>query len=576
MSRVTPLFALVLGLVCLLVSETQAADDCSKFWHRGFPDRGHTDERLDCTLYRPESTRLPNAIKVYIDDKLQDVPYAKTYAESVAEAANTTYKQLKNALGAPKITLILYHRFFESSSGPDSLHFAMTYPLFPIQQESCPIILYRPTIETLGQHFTKQMVAHEVFHCMYHKAYPAQSTAAILDEANHWHYEGLAQFFSNLIYPRVNWEYDTVFPIYHGEVQLVRNNPYRIAHFWQSYYNFLGGDITKFFQFMQTLPTVTGTNPISLFNTIYQAPAAFHKYAEDVSSDQLVDLDGTKGHLFFMPTLLDHSLSDETQQTIELNYRTLSVFSHRIKLKAGFNYSLKIEAAHKDDLTSFRVIEEGPYYNKFPGNITSTCDGERTLEVLVTTTSTDQSLKKARLTINQLKAADDCPRCEITEEPLDQCLVGIWQVENDSFLAMKKRMVPFWGNLITNVRGGYYLTFADNKENRIYYENFNIDYAGTFNGIPMTMNHRYQGEALVTVNARDGKGCTQTIGSLIQLVQTISTPQGDAVSTLEHSPEAPGMNFRYQCGPQQLKFLYSEISDGSRPITYELAFKRVM
>lgn len=554
--------------------EVRASEDCSKLWHRGFPDRGHVDERLDCTLYRPTDTRLPSAMKIYIDDKLRDVPYVKEYAEIAAEAANVAYKGLKSGMSAPKITFVFYHRFFDAGGGPDTLHFAMTYPLFPILQEACPIILYRPTIEALGKEFTKQLIAHEVFHCFFHKTYPAQSTAAIQDEPNHWHYEGLAQFFSNLIYPTINWEYDSIFPIYRGDVQLVRNNPYRIAHFWQAYYNYTGGDLTKVFHFMANLPTTTGTNPIELLNRLADAPRAFHKFAEDASSDQLKDLDGSKGRTFFLPSIIEHSLSEDPVQSLELNYRTLSVFSHRLKLKPGFHYSIKIETPDRESLTSFRVIEEGPHYNKFPGNILSVCDQERTVEILVTSTSTDQSLKKAKLTVIQTKSGEECLRCQIDEAPLDPCLLGVWQVDRASYQQMKKRNVPIWGNLITNVGGEYYLAFGENKENRIYYLNFQVDYAGTFNGVPMTMSHRYQGEALVKVNAQNGKGCTQNVASLIQVVQTIRTPHGDAVSNLEHSPEAPGMNFKYQCSPRQLKFIYSEKPNGSDPIGYELIFTR--
>lgn len=564
---------LLLTLFCLLLSLNTYAIDCSTLWARGFPDEQTGTSILECEQYLPHRTaRVPNNIKIYLDRKLQDVEGYDRVLKNVAIGAGQTHRALKDAFDTSNINIVLYHK----SHAIDPLVYAFTSPLHNHPTlEACPIVVYLPIL-TFPDEYIQQLIAHEMFHCMSFKKFPQQMTAGMLDRRNAWHYEGLAQFFSNLIFPRANWEYSEFFPsLYDGERQLTRQaSAYRAAHFWQSYFWFIGGNITVLLDFIASLPTAVGANPIRLFNKLPTADKAFHKFAEEMFTQTLKDSDMSTGHPIMMITPLEYNLTEDNVQEFELRYRTISLFSHRIKLKPGYKYNFKINLPDNESIASIRLVEDSTQFERLPRSYEIKCDTEYTAEIIVTTTGEDENLRKAKLVVEQTKN-ETCETCDVSEPLIDQCLVGNWEIDRDSYRRMKEQTLPPLGQKLTSISGGYYLVIAESVL-AIGYIDFLLTYDGVFNGIPMTMTHLYQGEGRAFIQAENGKGCLKKIGSLMSVVQTIKTPYGDTSTVLPHDFEAPGINFKYQCSPRELKFIYSQNPNDGSSITYEIIYNKII
>lgn len=558
-------------LLLLISSPVSYALDCSSLWARGFPDSGTGSATLECDEYRADgSVRLPNNIRLFLDRELSTLSDYQPILKAAAEGASATYRAFKDVFGGSNTNIVFYHKFHPV----DPNVYAFSSPLHNHPElEACPIIIY-PNILLFEREQVKQLIAHEMFHCMAFKKFPAQMTAAMLDRRNQWHHEGLAQFFSNLVFPRANWEYSSNFPLLDHERQLTRQgNSNRAAHFWQSYHWYIGLNTTVLLDFISNLPTTVGVNPIEIFNRLPNAAKGFHRFVEEVFSETLKETDTSTGHPIMVINPIQYTLTDEIDQTFELRYRTMSLFSHRLPLLPGHRYSIKIELPDTESIATARLIEDDVHYDKLPLNITVPCDQTKTLEVLISTTGLDENLRKARLIIKQVKS-ENCQDCDISEEIKDQCLVGNWEVNKASYRKMKERLLPPLTSVLDDIRGGYYMVITP-REMNIAYENFILYFSGVINGIPLQMEQEYIGEAVAGIQANDGKGCFKKIGSLMSVRQTIKTPMGDTTSMLPHDFEAPVVNFRYECAPQQLKFIYSQDPSSGSSIEYELIYDRL-
>ncbi len=545
--------------------------DCSTLWAQGFPDDGRQHEKLECVKFTPDRTiRLPREISIYRDLKLVGLSSYDRVELAVAKAADRSYRFYKSFWSGLKINIILYHRFHSVDEGMYA-----KAPLFHhhFDREACPVILYRP-VEGFSNEHLSQLIAHELFHCFSFKNHKEEIAASVLDTANHWHFEGLAQFFSNLVYPASNWEYSDFFPLYVADRQLTRQpSPYRVAHFWQSYFNYIGQNAHVILNFISNLPRTVGTSAIDLFNTLPNVDKAFHRFAEEVFSFTLRDSDGSVGHPIMVGIPNEYALSQDSIQEFELRYRTLSLFSHQFKLKKGYNYRFEVELPDNESIVSLRTIENNGAYIRSPLNVSVGCEEELSVEIVATTTGLDQSLRKAKLTLTQTKG-ESCETCSVSNE-IDQCLIGNWEVDIDSYKLMKQRLLPPLASHLDSVSGGYYMNFGDNNLLAVMYGNFNVSYSGQISGTPVTLEHIYNGLGDALYSASNGNGCTKRILNSMNVRQIITHPMGISDILLPHDFEEPSVHFIYQCSERQLKFIHSKNPRTGSGIDYELIFNRI-
>jgi hypothetical protein len=75
---------------------------------------------------------------------------------------------------------------------------------FPSQDGPCGVAIFTALQSKSDDEF-KQAIAHELAHCFQGVSFPQQHVGAY--ENISWHYEGLAEYLSNLVYPGVNLEW---------------------------------------------------------------------------------------------------------------------------------------------------------------------------------------------------------------------------------------------------------------------------------------------------------------------------------------------------------------------------------
>lgn len=75
---------------------------------------------------------------------------------------------------------------------------------FPNPESTCGLSIYTSLQSESPEEF-KQLIAHELAHCFQVQTHPAQHQAPYL--VIDWHFEGAAEYWSNVVYPEVNLEW---------------------------------------------------------------------------------------------------------------------------------------------------------------------------------------------------------------------------------------------------------------------------------------------------------------------------------------------------------------------------------
>ncbi len=157
----------------------------------------------------------------------------------------------------------------------------------------CQVILYPFAIERgeeKGVEIFKQTVAHEVFHCF--QAWNMPSDRAENYSGNAWWLEGSAEYFSNLVYPTANDEWERVagFDKKSEDTPLYKLS-YETTVFWQYLGNELGDAAL-----MDLLKALPGTPDPRISGQALAArpglPALWHGFAQAWADHAIADTGG--------------------------------------------------------------------------------------------------------------------------------------------------------------------------------------------------------------------------------------------------------------------------------------------
>ena len=172
--------------------------DCRVIRERGFPSRGSGNPPI-CQLYRqfiaggqkfsvwfPVENRGNASFMAYVKAAVQALKdsQAAYSAYSDVPGVNLVFTTLPDPTNAQVWASVPFKKWLAGGVGT-------TY---------CPISVF-PRATTLPVDDFKQTIAHEVFHCVTY-----ERRATTFSDASNWYMEGMAEHFSNVVYPENNLE----------------------------------------------------------------------------------------------------------------------------------------------------------------------------------------------------------------------------------------------------------------------------------------------------------------------------------------------------------------------------------
>lgn len=307
---------------------------------------------------------------------------------------------------------------------------ASTYAFVPnrsssdIRLEPCPVLVFPFGVELNSREPEKfkQIIAHEVFHCTQFWRYQSLNLSTVA-----WWAEGTATYFSNLVYPTTNQEYE-----YIGDFDEVSPDGKLNNHFMR-YGNFL------FFMYLgnQNGPSQVLAMTDSLTNRYGGAGT------ESSGSSQLQALSGFPGiqDLFhdFGQNYLDRRLFDtgggllpvnprrgETlrypENTIDPSALPFVLTRYQLIFDEGHEYQLDIFPNGGPGRSAVRPSEIGDSWGPMPEEVFASC-GTAQYNLIITSTAPSEA-DEHFLSLNVMAGE---------ELGCDDCLVGHWERSTEEF-----------------------------------------------------------------------------------------------------------------------------------------------
>ena len=555
-------FALSIVFFFLSIQYGLAAN-CSEFWANGFPDVVPRTTRVECDIFYP-SIATPSDHKLYIVSALAGNQAVKDQMEIIAEALNYASAKYAGIGRVPPITLVRQNVSHPNAGGASTM--AYTYvQFFNLDTETCPIFIY-PLSEVLNKPHLQQLIAHEVFHCVQKANFKDQVTFAVnTPEQSYW-FEGLAQLFSNFVYPANDFEYTSRFPAPDQTVAFFnQENPYSSENFWQSYANMLTDDAV--FMLMNQMPTGGAELPDTTVLNLPRFSEALHKYAQQITLKEVRDSSGAWSPYDMSFEAI--SLADTETQSVRLFHADMTVGAYEITIPKGGKWTLRFNHPGETKIST-KKLEDSSYSAMVgPIEITSECSSERKIQVVITTASDTQAINTTLL--NVIKEENPACGClgEATEPQVDKCLVGTWNLDHSSVEQFWRRtnqnpMVQFNGST-----GGFSVSFNEDNIGTWYANNWNVSALGNMGeGMVMSVDRLTNGTSQFKYSANGTSACSKQINSSLT-AKIIMAMNGQVISSNDEPPlNMSTGNFTYSCNERQFIFKNFSINGISMDMDY--------
>lgn len=553
------------GLV-ILFSLSSFAYNCTSFWANGFPDRDHMRVENLCDEFLPERPINPK-IKIYFTKPSEVTAEQKSRMAAMADALSYAYAKYEGLGRMPDVKAILYHRPHYSDA--DSL--AFSFLNFYNEREACPILFYPLSLSLTKPHF-QQLVAHELFHCFQKKNLKEQVNVVLNDREGLWWFEGTAQFFSNAVYPNSDFEYHSYFAPLAPEALLhEQESPYRLGHFFQSYFNNTGMSERRLVDVIRRFPTTATGDEAQVVARIPNIAMTFHKYAEELAAENLRDSSGAVAPLRANKTIQE--LTTAAHQEISVPYSDFTVQPVQLVFKAGRRYQLTLNLPAPTKVTMKKAEEVN--FLPFMTVVTTPCEEDRKYDVVMTSVNPSLTAYTATIAIDS-EQSPECA-CDVNKPPQDQCLAGSWTLDLSTMQAFMRRMMEgIPGTQVGEVSGLYDVTFLATGE--AYFKPQELTsyvYLHREDGTT-EMKSVMNGHAQTQYSTGQNMICSRSV--LNNLNQRMTVTSNGNTQTTDISPpfEIGTYHFTYACEGDTL--IYKEalgVGPHGSNITFDYVFRRI-
>ncbi|HMK09077.1 MAG TPA: hypothetical protein VK449_08630, partial [Anaerolineales bacterium] len=171
--------------------------DCTSLWRAGFPMAGVT--RYPCFEYIVGSVPGAGSYTIYYPTSWGTDDPGHERLQAAADAAADAMRTYLPFGDIGPVNIIF--STFESPAG----FLAEVYSHHARDDEACPLLIYPRAMAETDEDQFKQSVAHEIFHCFQVRHLRAQMLGTDR-EVRKWWSEASAEYFSNVVYPTVNYE----------------------------------------------------------------------------------------------------------------------------------------------------------------------------------------------------------------------------------------------------------------------------------------------------------------------------------------------------------------------------------
>lgn len=461
-------FFLLVNFILILTSLAQAETiNCNSLWVKGYPDP-RFPEGLECQFSEKWESPIGNG-QVY--------HYAKGFPVTPDDTgfsfrAREVFKDVSSKLIVLREEASIKLRFkpltfIFTYQKPISTEIAMVRVGHASEEESCPVIVYIDAFKKQSPERQRQMLAHEIFHCIQDTMW-REKIVNTPQRAHEWWSEGSAVWFSNLVYPSSNQEFDYN-DDYMGNSPLVlqkEGNSYGSYLFFQSFSNsWLGADGVV--GLIDDLPDSGGT--AEQFAAVLDFPSIelhFHSFAEEITSNKIKDFSG-----FFMatstPTDTDIHKIKEGENNLEWIDEILTFRISEIQLPPQTIVTIEnmVDADSSVNPMVMRSTGSSGDWDwllpGYPTTVDMSCRAfPKSIDILSSYAGSDPVNEKFKLKVKAEKATCQC----VEKVEFDKCLVGSYELDNASLDKVFARIFRDKTYVVENSSGRYALSVSTGQK----------------------------------------------------------------------------------------------------------------
>ena len=537
-----------------LMAARSSEADCTKIYEKGFPE----GTPLLCLEYKEQNLGSYKGRVFYPNwwtESSPEWPYLEAAHQAVAASWNlyTTFGEMRaidlvfTVLGAQDHPTAL--AVAPGVGGGQSCQIAIFPAAIQIDMAKNPS--YSPGLE---HGVFMQIVAHEMFHCFQAIQFPEHAWDQTNWGVNDWWGESTAEFFSNLVYPNVNyeWRWRDHFAGKSTSTSL----------FDMSYDNFL------FFQYLgdpgmigpeAILALISGLPPGSLAlqrQALSQYPdisELWHEFGQAVVDQSILDTGGKPIVLKDHWTDIEMILKTET---FDLSQPDFVLARYRLSLGGGLGFHVHVDETDVEVLHTARPADGGQWLPLAIDRDT----GCAHYVVVVTSAGAETQPRTFELggVVDQPATAGAV---------CDACVVGRWRMTHTSYMNMYNAVMSEAGEAApfsTGTSGDLFLDIHDDGTLDAEAASFGVTAIG---GIPDIQGDPLYTESTMALNgttsmnylALDGELVMEVVDQGIAMKFTVSImgeefemPLGDATGA-GFGAGGPGTfhPFNYVCTPKQ-------------------------
>ncbi|MGH2581549.1 MAG: hypothetical protein ACRDFQ_01470 [Anaerolineales bacterium] len=495
---------------------------CTTLWEEGFS----TETRSICLLF-VEFTERGHTYRVYYPEDRRGDSAFLAYVEAAAQAMRDSLRVYGALSEMRDINMLFTALVPESEEGEDTAAFVPELYPSEIRSGACPVLVLPTALEGPADDTFKQLIAHEIFHCVEYWR-QGRSTNAAAD----WYIEGMAEYFSGVVYPSANNEHQYLDGFnYFTMTESIVDLQYSSWVFFQS----LGNEFGKEFVIglLDTLPTEgTRANQITKLAEIAGMPNVFHEFGQTFLEQRLRDENGST--LPMSPLFLPgnrFALTPSPDREFETTAFLLS--RYLIRYEEAKQYQVALSASGDGLFTVHN--REGSEWGELPLEIASPCGG---MVLVGLVTAAEAGAEFSNRTHTEWLEEYEC----------DRCLIGTWMQDTATIENNLRTIMGPAAETLIGVSGVFILDIAENAGTLFYPE----DYAITFRTVDdeiaeMRMEGFSTGSYVIPT-----EGIIRSYEGETAFELTLTTPSGTVGMpvTPETAPAGPfsgGGEFPYTC-----------------------------
>jgi hypothetical protein len=381
--------------------------DCSQIWHEGFPES--QGPAPTCLLYDSFSAG-GYEFWVYFPIDMAGDDAAMAYVQGAYEAladSQATYSQL---VEVRSIDIVFSLLSASAIDGPQD-GVAMVPAVDPgeLGSRACPITVFSGAKSVPVANF-KQLIAHEVFHCIH-----LWRKGVSGDPALSWYNEGMAHYFSNVVYPSVNHEHKSVG---HFHAQSPTHSIFDMTYENTVFFQYLGnrfGD-AWLIDLLDGMPTAGQGAMMSYLAGLEGMDQVFHDFGRAYLEGRINDTGG--GALPGKPLVLpEDNVNFPDPGKHRLEARPFHVERARYLFDSERQYDLALDLQGDGALDAAMLLPQSDW-TSLPALVVACPSGPSYIHLLTSTAPGGASSSAASFDVSVANAE---------ETECDECLVGVWE-----------------------------------------------------------------------------------------------------------------------------------------------------